>query len=61
MLSGELKLVSAALEAGRLAKSRREQREVTEAEFLAEVVNHQRMSGKVNGIELFKRIDKAHL
>lgn len=61
MLSGELKLVSTALEAGRLAKSRREQREVTEAEFLAEVVNHQLMSGKVNGIDLCKRIDKAHL
>ena len=54
-------MMGVALEAGRLAKSRREQREVTEAEFLAEVVNHQLMSGKVNGIELCRRIDKAHL
>jgi len=58
-------MMGVALEAGRLAKSRREQREVTEAEFLAEVVNHQLMSGNGDGKEFGKlfaeMMDKKHL
>ena len=60
-LFGDLKLMDIALEAGRSARSHKEGRAVSRAEFLADVVNDQLMSGKVNGIDLCKRIDKAHL
>lgn len=57
---GELQLMDIALEAGKQAKSRKEGRAVSSAEFLADVVNHQMMTGKANGIELFQLIDAKH-
>ncbi len=60
MLAGDLHIMNATLESCRQAKSRREKREVSTAEYLAEIVNLQMMSGNVNGIELFKLIDVEH-
>ena len=60
-LFGELKMMDIALEAGRSARSHKEGRTVSRAEFLADVVNDQLMSGKVEGIEFCKCVDKAHL
>ena len=60
MQAGELNMMGVALEAGRLAKGRREQREVSEAEFLADVVNNQLMSGKGDGKEFGRLMDIKH-
>ena len=65
MLSGELNMVELVLEAGRLAMGRRKEREVSEAEFLVEVVNQQLMSGSAEGKEFGERfrklMDKKHI
>lgn len=57
---GELSLLDLALEVGRRAKSRKEERPVTPAEFLAEVVNHQLMSGNAEGKEFGRCMNEKH-
>jgi len=60
MQAGEIRMLDMALEVGRRSKSRREEREVTKAEFLADVVNDQLMSGKVEGKEFGEWMNKSH-
>lgn len=60
MQSGELSMMDVALEAGRLAQSRKEGRTVSSAEFLAEVVNNQLMSGKAEGKEFGRCMNEKH-
>lgn len=61
MMTGEIRLIKGWIGVAVSAKSRREEREVSKEEILADLVNEMLMSGEVDGIEFAALIDKRHI